>query len=89
MDSKEVEATISVRAWKDPSFKKKLLSDPREALKSIGIKNIPAVLDIQVMEQKKNTWYINLKEPPRNARELSEEELTKLMVAGETSDDWW
>jgi len=49
----ETEAKINAHAWKDPSFKKKLLSDPRTALKDFGMNNIPPDVQIKVVQEKK------------------------------------
>jgi hypothetical protein len=78
----ETEAKINARAWKDPAFKKKLLSKPHEALQELGMKNIPTDLKIKIVEEEKNSWCIVLHAPPENASKLSESELSKVAAAG-------
>ena len=73
----ETEAKINAHAWKDPDFKKKLLSDPKVALKEIGMKNIPMDVKIEIVKEQKNHWCIVLHEPPQGHEQLSEDELKK------------
>jgi hypothetical protein len=77
----ETEAKINARAWKDPAFKKKLLSKPSEALQELGMKNVPAELKIRIVEEEKGTWCIVLHTPPENVTKLSENELAKIAAA--------
>ncbi len=81
-DRIQTEGKINAHAWKDPAFKRKLLSDPQAALKEMGMENIPPSLKIQVIDEEKNHWVIVLHVPPANTKELSEEELSKLSAAG-------
>lgn len=81
---KEVEAKITVRAWKDPTFKELLKKDPHKALKTIGVNEIPADWQITVIEEKKHTWVIRIPQEPSNSKELSEEEL-QASASGEAS----
>lgn len=76
------EAKINARAWKDPAFKHKLLTDPKAALKDLGMTNIPASVKIKVVEEEKNEWCLILHVPPANANELSTEDLINLSAAG-------
>lgn len=96
----ETETMINIHAWKDPEFKKELLKNPKEALKKLGMKNIPASINIKVIEQKHNEWAIVLREPPEKAEDMSIEELKKTSAAHECiglcktiictcSPDWW
>ena len=77
----ETQQAITIRAWKDPAFKKKLLSNPHEALKELGMKNLPPSLKIQVVEEAANTWCIVLPKAPENAKSLSESELKEIAAA--------
>ncbi len=70
---------VIAKAWKDPTFKKKLLNNPKEALESCGIK-IPANINVKVIEDSTNTYTFVLPVAPKNAQTLSEAELAK--VAG-------
>jgi hypothetical protein len=65
------------KAWKDPQFKEKLLSDPRAALEEAGIKP-PAGVEIKVVENTAHTAHLVLPPPP--SPEISEESLA--LVSG-------
>ena len=78
----ETQQAINIRAWRDPAFKKQLLSNPHEALKEFGMKNIPSSIKIRVVEEDSNTWYIVLQKAPENAEGLSERELKEIAAAG-------
>jgi len=71
----ETEAKINAHAWKDPAFKKKLLSNPKTALQEMGMTQIPNDLKVDVVKEEKNHWCIVLHEPPKNRHDLSEDEL--------------
>lgn len=77
----EVEKEINIRAWKDPSFKKKLHEHPKEALKEFGIKEIPESIKIHVVEESSNTWCIVIRKAPPNAHQMSDSELRKILAA--------
>jgi hypothetical protein len=83
---KETEAKINAKAWKDPEFRKKLIANPRQALKEMGMQNIPAQLKIDVMKEEKDHWCIVLREPPAGYGSLSEEELEKLAAAADSEE---
>ena len=73
----QTEAKINVRAWKDPAFKKKLLENPKAALKEMGMAKIPGALEVKIAEEEKNEWVIRLLNRPLNFKELSDEALEK------------
>lgn len=77
----QTEEIINLRVWKDPAFKKKLLASPREALEELGMENIPASLNIEVVEETPRRVYVVLHTPPPNARNLSDEELKRIAAA--------
>ena len=78
MTRKDFEAQIIAKAWRDPEFKKRLLTDPKgvfeEELQKLqeGAK-LPADLNIQVLEEHPKQVYLVL---PQNPEELLEGELT-------------
>ncbi len=65
---------IIAKAWKDPTFKKKLLTNSREALNEMGM-NIPANVNVKVIEDTNSTYTFVLPVSPANAKNLSEAEL--------------
>jgi hypothetical protein len=65
---------VVAKAWSDPSYKAKLLADPRAALTAAGVA-VPAGVAIQVVEDTDKVAHLVL--PPRPT-ELSEEDLKKV-----------
>lgn len=88
MNRWELEKKIVIQALKNPEFKKKLLSNPKETLKEF-LKNEkeadPTILDkttIKILEEKKNEWMIPLPNLGVEMQQLSDQELEKLFAAG-------
>ncbi len=75
---------IIAKAWKDPTFKKKLLTNSREALKEMGV-NLPPNVNVKVVEDTNNSYTFVLPASPANAKNLSDAELET--VAG-ASGQW-
>jgi hypothetical protein len=89
---RELETTIVVRAIKDAEFRRKLLSQPREAVlaavKEIDPQfDIPADMDVKVFEEPKKAFYLVLPQTPTDNIEISDEDLEK--VAGGIFTDKW
>lgn len=73
----DLEAMLNAKAWKDPKFKKKLLTDPSSALKEMGV---DIGKKVRVVEDDSNTVTFVLHPAPQNASSMSDAELKK--VAG-------
>jgi hypothetical protein len=79
---KGFESRLIQKAWEDESFKQELLTNPKETIErelsqmvSEGI-NIPANLNMTVLEETPNNLYLVIPENPnRTQEELSDEEL--------------
>jgi hypothetical protein len=71
---------IIAKAWKDPNFKKKLLENPKEALKECGIK-VPENVKIKVIENSEQNYTFVIPQSPANAAQLSEQELEKISAS--------
>lgn len=65
-------AQLVARAWKDDTFKQRLLQDPAEVLLEEGIA-IPAGVEVRVVENSDSVFYLSL--PPKPSEKLSEEQL--------------
>jgi len=63
---------VIARAWRDPSFKAKLIADPQSTLKQAGV-SIPAGVTVKVLENTDMHFHLVL--PVRPAGALSDEEL--------------
>ncbi len=87
MDRWEFEKKIVMKALKDPAFKKKLITHPKETLKEMlkHEKNVNIAmvekLNIKVYEEKKDEWNIAVPYFPSN-KPLSDAELKDIMSAG-------
>lgn len=75
-------ARITAKAWSDPAFKARLLSDPHVALREAGI-DIPAGKTVKVVENTSDTVHLVLPPPPPEG-ELTDQALDQ--VAGGSSD---
>jgi Nitrile hydratase, alpha chain len=72
---------VVARAWADPAYKAKLLSDPHSALAEAGV-DVPAGIRLKVVEDTADTRHVVLPVAPSGAGELTEEELGKVAAAG-------
>jgi hypothetical protein len=66
---------IIAKAWKDPEFKKRLLSKPQKAFEEVGC-TFPKNTNVKVIEDTSSTFTFVLPPPPSKVKELLEEELT-------------
>jgi hypothetical protein len=73
-------AMIQAKAWKDKTFKAKLLAHPNQVLKENGIEVKPGV-HIKVVENTKSDKYLILPSP----EELSETEMNRLNAGVDVS----
>lgn len=58
----ELPVTVIARAWKDPAFKEKLLSDPKGTLTELGY-SFPKEAKIKIVEDDEETMTLIL--PPK------------------------
>ncbi|GGF83583.1 hypothetical protein GCM10010912_30950 [Paenibacillus albidus] len=64
------------KAWEDPSFKQRLLSDPKSALKeALGI-SIPDNVTLKAVEEGSNEFYLVI--PPSPASGVMKSDVTTL-----------
>jgi len=82
------EKLILEKAMKDEAFRTELLKNPKMTLeKEIGVK-IPESINIRILEEKSDTFYLVL--PPSDEKstdgELTERELQNVAAGG---NDWW
>lgn len=80
-NNKEIAAKVIAKAWKDPAFKKKLLSNPKEALKEMGY-SFDTNMNIRCIEDTKHSITLVLPLSPADASRLSEKELSSIAAAG-------
>jgi Nitrile hydratase, alpha chain len=78
---------VVARAWVDPAYKAKLLSDPHSALAEAGVQ-VPPGSEVKVVEDTADTRHLVLPRSPPEAAELSEQELEKVAAAGAMCGGW-
>jgi hypothetical protein len=79
---RDLETALIEKCWKDPEFKKTVLSDPKGMLeRQIGQK-LPASIKIFIHEEDAHTLHFSVPVAPSNLTELSDDDLER--VAGGT-----
>ena len=78
-DNAQATARIVSRAWSDPEFKARLISDPGAVFAEAGIP-VPEGAELRVVEDGNEVRHFVVPAPPADASELSDKELEK--VAG-------
>ena len=74
-------AELFAACWKDEALKARFMSDPKAVLAEHGI-DVPANMNVNVVENSDNTVHITMPATPTGAADLSDEELSN--VAGGT-----
>ncbi len=89
MNRWELEKKIVMKALKDPEFKKKLLSQPKQTLKDFlkTEKDMDLYfldkMNIKAYEEKKDEWMISIPNPGVETQHLTTADLEKLFAAGD------
>ncbi len=81
LNQNELWAQVVARAWSEPDYKARLLSDPKAALEEETGVSLPESLNVRIIEEGSDEVALVL---PKNPAELSEEDLEG--VAG--GDNW-
>ncbi len=80
---KEIEAHIIAKAWKDEAYKQELLSNPKAVIEREFNIQLPAQINVQVMEEKPTSLYFVVPMRPEIAgQEISEEQLQAIAGGG-------
>ena len=72
-------AQIVAKCWADPAFKARLLANTNATLAAEGV-NIPAGVEVRVVENSAHVVYVALPAPPAEG-EIAEEDLTSVVGA--------
>ena len=67
-------AELFAACWKDEALKARFMSDPKAVLAEHGM-DVPANMNVNVVENSDNTVHITMPMAPAGAAELSDEEL--------------
>ena len=67
-------AALFAACWKDEALKARFMADPKAVLAEYGM-DVPANIDVNVVENSDNTVHITMPMAPDGAGELSDEEL--------------
>jgi hypothetical protein len=78
----DLETALIEKCWKDPEFKRKVISDPKGMLEQHTGQRLPPGVKIFIHEEDGNTLHLSIPPAPANLAELSDEDLEK--VAGGT-----
>ena len=68
-------AALFAACWKDEALKARFQSDPKAVLAEFGI-DVPANMNVNVVENSDNTVHITMPQAPADAGDLSDEELS-------------
>jgi hypothetical protein len=79
---RDLETALIEKCWKDPEFKKAVLSDPKAMLERHMGQKLPAPIKIFIHEEDANTLHFSIPRAPSNLTELSDDDLER--VAGGT-----
>jgi hypothetical protein len=79
---RDLETALIEKCWKDPEFKKAVLSDPKGMLERHTGQKLPAPIKIFIHEEDANTLHFSIPPAPSNLTELSDDDLER--VAGGT-----
>jgi hypothetical protein len=79
---RDLETQLIEKAWKDPAFRKDIISDPRGMFEKYLGRNLPEQVKVFVHEEDANTLRLSIPAAPGNLSELSDEDLER--VAGGT-----
>ena len=76
-------AKVFAACWKDEALKARFLSDPKAVLAEHGI-DVPANMNVNVVENTDNTVHITMPAAPDGLHELSDEEISAAAGGGFT-----
>lgn len=79
---RDLETALVEKCWKDPEFKKAVVSDPKGMLERHTGQKLPPQVKIIIHEEDANTLHLSIPPAPSNVTELSDEQLAQ--VAGGT-----
>ena len=79
---RDIETALIEKCWKDPEFKKAVVTDPKGMLERYSGQKLPPDVKIFIHEEDANTLHLSIPPTPANLTELSDADLER--VAGGT-----
>jgi Nitrile hydratase, alpha chain len=79
---RDLETALIEKCWKDPEFKKQVITDPKGMLERHTGQKLPPQVRIVIHEEDANTLHFSIPLAPSNLTELSDDDLER--VAGGT-----
>ncbi len=81
--NEDLRGKIIAKAWKDPAFRKKLISKPKETLREMGYTSIADNMEVRIQEDDARHFTFVLPPIPTQIKELNDEQLLKIAAAGQ------
>ena len=78
-------AALFAACWKDEALKARFMSDPKAVLAEYGM-DVPANVDVKVVENSENCVHITMPAVPASDSELSDQELDNVAGGKITGD---
>ena len=75
---RDLETRLIEKAWKDPEFKREIVSDPKGMLEKYLGQKLPEQLRIIIHEEDASTLHLSIPPAPSNLSELSDVELEQV-----------
>ena len=74
-------AKVFAACWKDEALKARFMADPKAVLAEHGM-DVPANINVNVVENSDNTVHITMPQSPAGAADLSDEEMANAAGGG-------
>lgn len=71
---KTLQEQIVQKAWEDAEFKKKLIADPKAAVKDTFGIDVPNTIEVEVLEESANKYYLVLPQSPQEVTNVNNSE---------------
>ncbi len=81
-------AQLFAACWKDEALKARFMADPKAVLTEYGI-DVPANMNVNVVENSDNTVHITMPPAPAGDGELSDEELANVAGGADPPCQGW
>lgn len=75
---RDLETRLIEKAWKDPEFRREVVSDPKGMFEKHFGQKLPAQFNIIVHEEDASTLHFSIPPAPSNLHELSDAELEQV-----------